>query len=93
MPKKSPPNSFTDTVREVVKNIPKGQTLSYAEVAARAGNSKAARAVARIMSSNFDPDIPCHRVIHSSGEVGNYNRGGSTAKLALLTAEGWNQHS
>src|SRR3989344_976719 len=71
----------------VVKAIPAGQTLSYKEVATKAGNPGAARAVARIMSANYNPDIPCHRVIKSDGTLGGYNRGGSAAKHAILERE------
>lgn len=62
--------------------------MTYKEVATRAGNAKASRAVAHIMAANFDPDIPCHRVIRSDGTLGGYNRGGETAKRAILTREG-----
>lgn len=79
--------TFTEKVRSVVRNIPQGTTLSYQEVAAQAGNAKAARAVASIMSHNYDPDIPCHRVIRSDGKLGGYNRGGSAIKAALLEKE------
>lgn len=47
--------------------------MSYKEVAIKAGNPRAARAVARIMSANFDPTIPCHRVICTNGTLGGYN--------------------
>lgn len=79
---------FTDKVKEVVRNIPKGQTMTYGEVASYAGSPGAARAVGTIMKGNFDPNIPCHRVIRSDGKVGNYNRGGSDTKLKLLRKEG-----
>lgn len=82
--------TFADAVRDVVRAIPKGEVRSYAEVARLAGNKKAARAVARVMSQNYDPTVPCHRVIRSNGQVGEYNRGGEAAKRALLTKEGWN---
>lgn len=62
--------------------------MSYSEVANAAGRPKAARAVANIMAKNFDPDIPCHRVIRSDGRLGGYNRGGEAAKRALLESEG-----
>ncbi|MFN3188623.1 MAG: MGMT family protein [Candidatus Paceibacteria bacterium] len=78
---------FTNSVKEIVKNIPKGSTMTYKEVATRAGNVKAARAVARIMASNYDPLIPCHRVIRSDGTLGGYNRGGESAKHAILESE------
>lgn len=80
--------SFSDRVRTIVKAIPPGQTMSYKEVAEACGRPKAARAVARIMASNFDETIPCHRVIHSNGEIGSYNRGGNRAKTARLISEG-----
>jgi methylated-DNA-[protein]-cysteine S-methyltransferase len=80
--------TFRDKVRAIVKKIPKGKTMTYKEVAAKAGNSKAARAVGAIMRSNYDTSIPCHRVIRSDGSFGNYNRGGTLKKQAILEAEG-----
>lgn len=79
---------FTDKVREVVRSIPRGQTMTYGEVAAYAGSPGAARAVGNIMKHNFDPTVPCHRVIRSDGKIGDYNRGGAEAKLKLLQSEG-----
>ena len=66
-------SDFSKKVHAIVAKIPKGKTMSYREVAMRAGNPRASRAVARIMSQNFSPDIPCHRVICSNGELGGYN--------------------
>lgn len=80
--------SFHEKVREVVKMIPRGQTMSYKEVATAAGKPNAARVVARVMATNFDPDVPCHRVIKSDGSLGGYNRGGEAAKRAILEREG-----
>jgi methylated-DNA-[protein]-cysteine S-methyltransferase len=68
-------STFSDRVKEVVKKIPRGKTMSYKEVALLAGNPCASRAVARIMSQNFNPDIPCHRVIRTDGGMGGYNVG------------------
>jgi len=79
---------FATKVRNVVKDIPQGKTMSYGEVATVAGNPKAARAVANIMAKNFDKEIPCHRVIRSDGKLGGYNRGGEAAKKHLLASEG-----
>lgn len=80
-------------VQRVVRDIPKGKTLTYKEVATFAGSPGASRAVGMIMSNNSDTSIPCHRVIRSDGKIGGYNgvRGGnkgSEAKIALLRAEG-----
>ena len=78
---------FTEKVLEIVRNIPAGKTLSYQEVAALAESPFAARAVGNIMRNNFDPQIPCHRVILSNGKIGDYNRGGETAKRKILNQE------
>ena len=80
--------TFADRVRDIVRRIPKGKSMTYKEVAARAGNAKAARAVGAIMRTNYDESIPCHRVIRSDGSVGEYNRGGSLRKSAILKMEG-----
>lgn len=79
--------SFAEKVRAVVGKIPAGKTMTYKEVAARAGNPRAARAVGAIMRTNYDPAIPCHRVIKSDGGLGGYNRGGAVAKKRLLARE------
>lgn len=78
--------SFTQAVYEVVRKIPSGATLSYQEVAKRAGYPKACRAVGNALNRNFDPQIPCHRVIRSDGKTGGYNRG-QAAKARLLRFE------
>ena len=80
--------TFSEKVKAVVANIPKGKVMTYKEVAKKAGNPKAARAIGTIMSKNFDLKVPCHRVIRSDGKIGNYNRGGEKAKRSLLIKEG-----
>ncbi len=79
---------FSDQVKAIVAKIPKGQVMTYKEVARLAGNEKAFRTVATIMRKNYNPAIPCHRVIRSDGKVGGYNRGGELTKLKILTKEG-----
>lgn len=71
----------------MVRRIPKGTTFTYAEVAKRAGSPRAYRAVGNILNKNYDPRIPCHRVVRSDGTPGGYNRG-SKNKLRLLRSEG-----
>ncbi len=80
--------TFADKVRDVVRKISKGKTMTYKEVAKKAGNEKASRAVGAVMRTNYLADVPCHRVIKSDGSLGSYNRGGTAAKLALLKKEG-----
>ena len=80
--------TFADRVRDIVRSIPKGKTMSYGEVARMAGVPGAARAVGTVMCGNFDPTVPCHRVIRADGKIGEYNRGGPAKKRALLIEEG-----
>lgn len=77
--------TFSEKVYGVVKKIPRGKVLTYKEVARRAGNIKAVRAVGNILNKNFDPNIPCHRVIRSDGKIGGYNRGAKNKKKILKT--------
>lgn len=79
---------FTQRVRNVVKEIPKGGTLTYKQVAELAGSPGAARAVGNIMKGNYNEGISCHRVVRSDGKIGGYNRGGSSEKMKKLKKEG-----
>ncbi|MBM3257164.1 MAG: MGMT family protein [Candidatus Liptonbacteria bacterium] len=79
--------TFKEKVYAVVLKIPRGEVVTYQEVAKRAGNPKAFRAVGNILSKNYDPKIPCHRVIRSNGGMGGYNRG-LEKKIQILQKEG-----
>ncbi|MBI3626847.1 MGMT family protein [Candidatus Uhrbacteria bacterium] len=79
---------FAQKVFEVLKKIPKGKVLTYQQVAAKAGKPNAARAVGNIIGKNYDPNIPCHRVIRSDGGLGGYNRG-LALKAQILKEEGF----
>ncbi len=78
---------FQEKVYQVVKSIPAGKTMSYKEVAERAGFPNAWRAVGNALHKNKNPDIPCHRVIKADGKPGGYNQG-IEKKIALLKKEG-----
>ena len=80
--------TFKQKVFVVVKEIPRGSVLTYKEVAEKVGSPRAFRAVGSALKTNFDPKIPCHRVIKSDGGLGNYNRGGASQKRKILFAEG-----
>ena len=80
--------SFKERVLEAVRQIPKGETRTYGAVATAVGHPSAARAVGTVMRGNYDPTVPCHRVVRSDGKIGAYNRGGERAKRRLLEAEG-----
>jgi len=79
--------TFIKKIYSVVRKIPRGKTLTYKEVAKLAGKPKACRAVGNILNKNYDPKIPCHRVIRSAGGIGGYNKG-VILKLELLKKEG-----
>lgn len=85
---KSNQTSFETRVRDAVRQIPAGSTRTYGEVARAIGHPGAARAVGTVMKGNYDPSVPCHRVVRADGRIGNYNRGGSAEKEKLLRAEG-----
>lgn len=78
---------FREKVLAAVRRIPPGQTATYEEITRRAGSPKAARAVGRLMATNQDPTVPCHRVVPATGELGNYNRGGAKVKKTILESE------
>jgi methylated-DNA-[protein]-cysteine S-methyltransferase len=78
--------TFTQKVYDVVAKIPEGSVLTYKQVAVKAGNAKACRAVGNILNKNYDPKIPCHRVIRSDGKTGGYNRGEGN-KIKILKRE------
>ena len=71
-----------------IARIPYGKTISYGELAARAGNPRAFRAAGTACGANpLPPIVPCHRVLPAGGGVGNYG-GGPEMKRALLKLEG-----
>ena len=76
-------SNFSSRVYSVVRRIPKGKTLTYKQVAKLVGRPIAYRAVSNILNKNYDPNIPCHRVIRSDGKTGGYNRGSKNKKEIL----------
>lgn len=79
----NPLTPFQQKVYAIVKKIPKGQTLTYKQVAEKIGRPKAYRAVGLALKKNYSPAIPCHRVIGSDGQTGGYNRGAELKKKIL----------
>ena len=71
----------------MVRRIPAGRVATYGDVAAAAGNGRAARAVGNIMRDCRSRDVPCHRVVAAGGRLGGYG-GNLELKRALLRAEG-----
>ncbi|RHW16612.1 bifunctional DNA-binding transcriptional regulator/O6-methylguanine-DNA methyltransferase Ada [Sphingomonas gilva] len=80
--------AFQEAVWQALKDIPPGETRTYAEVAAAAGNPAAVRAAGTACGSNHVPVIiPCHRVLRSDGSLGGYAYG-LERKRTLLEREG-----
>lgn len=79
-------SDFQRRVYDVVRGIERGKTMTYGEVAARAGKQGAARAVGRAMAANpFLIIVPCHRVVARNG-LGGFACGVKT-KEKLLALE------
>jgi len=94
--------TFTDSVYEVVKKIPRGKVMTYKGVAEAVGKPNAARAVGNALNRNPElktgdrgpgtadrrhPVVPCHRVVRSDLKVGGFVRG-SEEKTRILRSEG-----
>jgi len=79
---------FTRKVLRATSRIPFGRTLTYTQVALKAGSPRGSRAAGNALGSNPIPIVvPCHRVIHASGGLGGYT-GGLDRKEFLLRLEG-----
>lgn len=64
---------FFDTVWASLRAVPAGQTVSYTELAARAGRPTAVRAAASACARNLvAPLVPCHRALRGDGSLGGY---------------------
>lgn len=80
---------FQSKCYKVLKNqVPKGSVISYGGLAKLVGSPKAYRAVGSAMNKNpFAPEVPCHRVVKSNGEIGGF-AGDIKTKIKLLKDEG-----
>ena len=79
---------FFQDVWRAMRDIPAGTTISYAQLAARAGRPRAIRAAGTACARNLlAPFVPCHRVLRSGGAIGGYAYG-LAVKDALLAHEG-----
>ena len=87
---KNKATKFQKTVWNEIKRIPRGETITYKELAVKIGKPKSYRAVATACAKN--PQliiIPCHRVIRSDGTLGGYmGVKGIERKKKLLKKEG-----
>jgi len=84
--------TFQRKVWSEIDKIPRGEVITYNQIAENIGKPKAARAVANACGANPNPiTTPCHRVICSNGDIGGYSgSGGIEKKKTLLKEEGVN---
>ena len=81
---------FQVKILRTLQTVPYGKTLSYAQLAAKAGCPLGVRAVANVNAMNqISVFLPCHRIIGSNGNLTGYG-GGLEAKKYLLQLEGVN---
>lgn len=73
-------------VYEIVKKIPKGNVVSYGDLARKLKTS--ARAIGQIMKRNLYESVPCHRVVMSNGNIGGFRGKNYKEKIKLLRKEG-----
>lgn len=85
---RQPGGEFMQDCWKALRTVRGGTVVSYADLALKAGRPRAMRAAGTACASNLiAPIIPCHRVVRTGGDVGNYGFGVSL-KLALLEHEG-----
>lgn len=79
---------FQKMVLIQTSKIPRGETRTYKQIASYIKHPNSYRAVGTALRKNPLPiTIPCHRVVRSDGDVGNYSSGGRARKLTLLREE------
>lgn len=89
VPLKYQGTQFQQSVWQELQKIPYGETRSYQEIAAVIGNEKAVRAVGQ--ANNKNPIlliIPCHRVIHKSGDISAFACGVEVKRYLLELEKG-----
>jgi methylated-DNA-[protein]-cysteine S-methyltransferase len=82
LPVEQPGGPFRQAAWKVMREVPPGEVITYTELAARAGNSRAVRAAGSACAQNLvAPIVPCHRIVRAGGTLGGYYYG--------LDAKGW----
>ncbi|HTW19883.1 MAG TPA: methylated-DNA--[protein]-cysteine S-methyltransferase [Mycobacteriales bacterium] len=76
LPVDQPGGDFHQAAWKVMREVPAGETITYAELAARAGNPGAIRAAGAACARNLiAPIVPCHRIVRTGGGLGGYYYG------------------
>ena len=81
--------SFYRRARDIIKKVPQGKVATYGQVAALAGNHRAARQIAWVLhSSSSEDNLPWHRIINTQGRISLRPGWGYEEQKALLLREG-----
>ena len=81
--------SLGQRVKDVIKKVPKGKVATYGQIAALAGNPRAARQVVRILHSSSEKDkLPWHRIVNRQGRIALKLGYGYEIQRELLRREG-----
>lgn len=84
LPVDQPGGSFRQAAWKVMREVRAGEVISYAELAARAGNPGAVRAAGSACAQNLvAPIVPCHRIVRTGGALGGYYYGLSVKEWLL----------
>ncbi|HEU5034180.1 MAG TPA: methylated-DNA--[protein]-cysteine S-methyltransferase [Mycobacteriales bacterium] len=87
LPVSQPGGAFRQAAWKVMREVPPGEVMTYAELAARAGSPQAVRAAGSACAQNrVAPVVPCHRIVRTGGSLGGYYYG-LGAKQWLLAHE------
>ncbi|WP_028577867.1 MGMT family protein [Desulfomicrobium escambiense] len=82
-------HAFTDRIIGFIRDIPSGRVATYGQIAAMAGNPRAARQVARILHAcSQREDLPWHRVVNREGRIALKTYAGGAEQQRLLENEG-----
>src|SRR3989338_5379757 len=80
-------NSFSEKCYSLLRKVPKGKVTTY-KILANALGTKAYRAVGNALNRNpHAPEVPCHRVVKSDGNIGGFAHG-AAKKTEMLRKEG-----
>jgi len=80
---------FETRIKKAIRAIPRGKVASYSQIAALAGNHRAARQVVRVLHTSSEKDrLPWHRVINSRGAISLARGRGFEKQKRLLLQEG-----
>lgn len=84
LPVEQPGGDFFQAAWKVMREIPAGETIKYAELAERVGRPRAVRAAGSACARNLiAPIVPCHRVLRTGGALGGYYYGLETKQWLL----------